>query len=274
MTSAPERIENSIPRIRSLTVKLPSREARTATSRVEPATPLPPTPLPSIAAISPLTKVPWPTRSFTSALRARVSKLRAIRPRELGMAHVDTRVDDGDRALRAAAGGGERLGRADVVVEPGELDPGGGIDRVEGVDGGVQRAVRLDVRHARIAAQRRDERGARGGADSEHADRLERLGLLRRAGAASRRGPARRRASALPRARARAAPEPRRRRPPPERRVPAGSGSGSGAPPAARAWRLTTSRSAHAVLDRVGCLGCCRRQRRRTGKDGQQRPSH
>ena len=42
MTSAPERIENSIPRIRSLTLKLPSREARTATSRVEPATPLPP----------------------------------------------------------------------------------------------------------------------------------------------------------------------------------------------------------------------------------------
>ncbi len=84
MTSAPERIENSIPRIRSLTVKLPSREARTATSRVEPATPFPPTPLPSIAAISPLTKVPWPTRSFTSALRARVSKLRAIRPASSG----------------------------------------------------------------------------------------------------------------------------------------------------------------------------------------------
>ena len=47
-------------------VKLPSREARTATILVLPATPLPPIPLPSTAAMSPATKVPWPTLSATS----------------------------------------------------------------------------------------------------------------------------------------------------------------------------------------------------------------
>ena len=40
---------------------------------VFPATPFPPRPLPSMAAISPLTNVPWPTRSVTSLPPAWVS---------------------------------------------------------------------------------------------------------------------------------------------------------------------------------------------------------
>ncbi len=65
--------------MRSLAVKKPSSDARTATSRVLPATPLKPTPLPSMAAISPPTNVPWPIESRTSVPPVPVSKVRAMR---------------------------------------------------------------------------------------------------------------------------------------------------------------------------------------------------
>ena len=65
-------------------MKLPSSEARTAISLVVPATPLPPRPLPSIAAISPLTKVPCPTLSVTSAPPELVSNTRSTWPANSG----------------------------------------------------------------------------------------------------------------------------------------------------------------------------------------------
>jgi hypothetical protein len=77
-TSAPRRIENSMPLMRSERSNSPLVEARTAITLVVPATPLPPATLPSRAAISPVTKVPWPTKSVTSALPEPVSTVRAI----------------------------------------------------------------------------------------------------------------------------------------------------------------------------------------------------
>ena len=62
-----------MPATRSLTVKLPSSEARISTSLVFPAAPFPPMPLPSMAEISPDTNVPWPTRSATVARLLRMS---------------------------------------------------------------------------------------------------------------------------------------------------------------------------------------------------------
>ena len=78
-TSAPALTEKSMPRTRSVIVKVPSRDPRTAITFVLPATPLPPMPLPSMAATSPLTKVPWPTASVTSAPREAVSNVRPMR---------------------------------------------------------------------------------------------------------------------------------------------------------------------------------------------------
>jgi hypothetical protein len=78
-TSARLRIAKAMPRMRSLASKKPSREARTAIRRVLPATPLVPMPLPSIAAIRPPTKVPWPMASGTLVLPVLVSKVSVIR---------------------------------------------------------------------------------------------------------------------------------------------------------------------------------------------------
>jgi hypothetical protein len=86
MTSASWRIENTMPPIRSDSLKLPSvsREARTAMTLVLPATPLPPARLSGSAAISPVTNVPWPTMSVTFESRAAVSKVRRICPANSG----------------------------------------------------------------------------------------------------------------------------------------------------------------------------------------------
>ena len=59
-------------------------EARIAITFVVPATPLPPRPLPSIAAISPVTKVPWPTKSVTSEDPEEVSNDRSTFPARSG----------------------------------------------------------------------------------------------------------------------------------------------------------------------------------------------
>ncbi len=145
-----------MPRMRSLASKKPSREARTAIRRVLPATPLVPIPLPSIAAIRPPTKVPCPIASGTLGLpRGRVEGAGdACRATEVGVVDVDARVDHRDRARGPAARGGDRLTRADVVVEPGVLDLRGGIDAVEGIGGHPQLAVTLDVGHSPVGPQR------------------------------------------------------------------------------------------------------------------------
>ncbi len=83
-TSAWRLMAKAMPRSRSRVVKSPSLEARMASTLVLPATPLPPTPLPSIAAIRPVTNVPWPTVSVTSLLLLKVSYVRATRPANSG----------------------------------------------------------------------------------------------------------------------------------------------------------------------------------------------
>ena len=55
-----------------------------ASTLVFPATPLPPIPLPSMAAISPVTNVPCPAKSVTSLLPRCVSYTRAMRPANSG----------------------------------------------------------------------------------------------------------------------------------------------------------------------------------------------
>ena len=55
-----------------------------ASTFVLPATPFPPMPLPSIAVIRPVTKVPWPTLSVTSCPLVAVSNVCAIRPMNSG----------------------------------------------------------------------------------------------------------------------------------------------------------------------------------------------
>ena len=130
---------------------------------VLPATPLPPTPLPSMAAISPVTNVPWPTRSVTSLPPTCGVVDARDRPAagELGMAHVEAGVEHGDRAARAAACRGQRLACADVVVEPGELEVAvRGVGRVEGVGGDPQLGVALDVGHARVRRRARGRAAA------------------------------------------------------------------------------------------------------------------
>ena len=84
ITEAPRRIEKSMPRMRSESAKLPFVEARIAITFVVPATPLPPRPFPSIAAISPVTKVPWPTKSVTSEDPEEVSNDRSTFPARSG----------------------------------------------------------------------------------------------------------------------------------------------------------------------------------------------
>jgi hypothetical protein len=97
--------------------------------------------------------------------------------RHLGVAHVQPGVHHRDGALRPPAGGGQRRGGADVVVEPRVLDAGDRVDAVERVGGDVQPGVPLDVGHAPFATQRACERSAGRDRRGEHADRLERLGL-------------------------------------------------------------------------------------------------
>ena len=180
ITSAPRRIENSMPLIRSPTVKPPSVEARTAISLVVPATPLPPLPLPSSAEISPLTKVPCPTMSVTSAPPELVSNTRATWPANSGwFTSRPVSITDTIRA-RAAADRGERLTGAHRVVRPGELDgrrAARGVDDVEGIrppPAGCDRA-RCRPRAGRRAARRRPPRPRHRG--RQRSDRREQLGL-------------------------------------------------------------------------------------------------
>ena len=271
MTSAPARIENSMPRIRSLTLKLPSREARTATTSV-----LPPTPCRRRRCRrSPRSARRRTCRGRRSRSRrccASVCRTCGRCGRRARMAHVDAGVDDGHRTLRAAAGRGQRVGRAHVVVEPGELDAGGGSIASKGSArrAGCGRVDVGDARSPRSGATRADPEGARAASTPI---------VLSASGSAPRlrSRAARAGTSAWERARPRArvwagCAAGRRLRRVMWRSCPA-SGSGTAAWLAPGRGRLMTSRSVP-VFDRVGCLGKSRRQRRRTGKDGEQRPSH
>ena len=97
--------------------------------------------------------------------------------RELGMARVEAGVEHGDRAARASACRGQGLARADVVEEPGELEVAvRGVGRVEGVGRDPHLGVALDVRHARIRAERAGEGRTGGHRRGHHGNRRKGLG--------------------------------------------------------------------------------------------------
>ena len=188
---------------------------------------------------------------------------------ELGVGHVEARVDHRHRAGRSAARRGERLRGAHGVVGPGELEAlVVGVEHVERVLGRSQLAVTLDVGHAPVAAQGGHQRRAAGGRGCEHADRVNASGSAPRA--AERRGHSREvgvvahahEHARAARGRARSAPaRASGLRPTPPR----ASGQRQGDRPASRrTGRLAQQLSQCDTVDRVrrGMRGrCCQRAR-------------
>ncbi len=165
----------------SESLKLPSIEARTASTLVAPATPLPP--MPSSARDQPGDEGPV-TVGVVDVGAAAGGVVGAADVRvEIGMADVHARVDDRHAASRAAAGGRERGGGADLVVGPRVGDACVlRIGCVEGVGRALEPAVAFDVGDAGIVAQGAGERRAGGDAGREHAQRVDGLHARAEAG--------------------------------------------------------------------------------------------
>ncbi len=92
------------------------------------------------------------------------------------MADVEAGVDDRHAAPRAAAGGRERRRGADLVVGPGVRDAAvAGVGCVEGVGGGVEAPVGLDVGDAGIGVRALGRARRRRARCGEHAERVDGL---------------------------------------------------------------------------------------------------
>ena len=144
---------------------------------VAPATPRPPMPFPSIAAISPAMKVPWPTVSVTVVPPFSMSTPGPDAPLEIRVGHVDAAVQHRHAHARSTAHRDDAAAGPHRVVGPVEGPSGVGVHGLGELGAEVPHEHGLHELHAPVPAQQAAQGLGVAGRDLHAADAGDRIDL-------------------------------------------------------------------------------------------------